>query len=405
MDQPTSAKQPANSGRNSLAWGAFLCGVITGFAALYAVAAYPVFHHLESLQKNLVTLNRDVQELVGARDQAFHAANLLADLNTLKSRLPEAESTLAEVRQLHRDLLAEGRDASEATAALSSLVRLQTAVLDQHDLTRAADPSIAEIRRIQQQLRDEQGALADSAESLDGLVQARHDLRELVELKNQIVNDGGNVSVAKSASDELLALKDQLIAEGANVSTARANAKDLLELQAQLADQSGTADKARDAAAALLEIQQKLLRGSEDTDAAQTQVNRMFLMQQELVANGEDAAGAFQGLDHLVGIKDRVLEQTPSLADAVQNLEILGDFRDEFDGQIRALDGMRETLLSIALLEPTIARVARTIAPLAEMANIRRLSSDELRSAARSIIEGRTTRISSNPLPPGRLRD
>ena len=171
MDHPATAKHPSSPGRNSLAWGAFFCGVITGFAALYAVAAYPVFHHLESLQKNLSTLNRDVQELVGARDQAFHAANLLADLNTLKSRLPEAESTLAEVRQLHRDLLAEGRDASEATAALSSLVRLQTAVLDQQDLTRAADQSIAEIRRIQQQLRDEQGALTDSAESLDGLVQ------------------------------------------------------------------------------------------------------------------------------------------------------------------------------------------------------------------------------------------
>jgi hypothetical protein len=61
---------------------------------------------------------------------------------------------------------------------------------------------------------------------------------------------------------------------------------------------------------------------------------------------------------------------------------------------------MREGLLQIVLLEGTLGRVAKLLEPLAQIANVRRLSDRELREAARSILENRSTRISSKPEAP-----
>ena len=94
-----------------------------------------------------------------------------------------------------------------------------------------------------------------------------------------------------------------------------------------------------------------------------------------------------------------------SVADAVQTLELLGGFQEEFVSQIQVLSEMRRNLVEIGLMETTVSRVSRLMKPLVELGNLRRLSDDELRQAARSILEGRTaTRLSKNsmesrPLP------
>jgi len=58
---------------------------------------------------------------------------------------------------------------------------------------------------------------------------------------------------------------------------------------------------------------------------------------------------------------------------------------------------MREGLMQIVLMENTLGRVARLLEPLSQIANVRRLSDQELRAAARSILDNRSTRISSKP--------
>ncbi|MCY2962440.1 MAG: hypothetical protein NT069_02105 [Planctomycetota bacterium] len=333
-----SASSPA---RTQHIWGSFLGGVIVGFVALLAVVAQPMFQQLQSLKKDVMILHRDLNHLVGASGEAGRAGNLLADLARLQDRGIEAQGAIDELRRRQDELLTEGRRSTEASAALTNFVALQTSLLKQRDLTPVAAESLEEITRIQQQVCDQKPTLAQSNEALSGL----------------------------------------------------------LALNAKLAEQSETTATAREKTQELLAMKQEILDQSTDFDAARTQANRMILMQQELVSHGADGPEAFKGLDQLVAIKDRVLEQTPALADAVQNIEMLADFRQELDGQIKSLDGMRQTLLQLALLEPTINRVASTITPLAELANIRRLSENDLRSAARSIIDSRVPRVSSNPLP------
>ena len=66
---------------------------------------------------------------------------------------------------------------------------------------------------------------------------------------------------------------------------------------------------------------------------------------------------------------------------------------------------MHESLLQIVLMENTLGRVARLLEPLSQIANVRRLSDHELRAAARSILESRSTRISSKPESPRQIPD
>jgi hypothetical protein len=53
--------------------------------------------------------------------------------------------------------------------------------------------------------------------------------------------------------------------------------------------------------------------------------------------------------------------------------------------------------MEISMMENTLMKVSRMMKPLAELGNLRRLSDDELRQAARLILDGRTaTRLSKN---------
>jgi hypothetical protein len=50
--------------------------------------------------------------------------------------------------------------------------------------------------------------------------------------------------------------------------------------------------------------------------------------------------------------------------------------------------------MEIALMESSIARVAEVIRPLTEIVNLRRLGDDEVREAARVVLERRGSRVS-----------
>jgi hypothetical protein len=57
----------------------------------------------------------------------------------------------------------------------------------------------------------------------------------------------------------------------------------------------------------------------------------------------------------------------------------------------------------MVLLEGTVARAAKALEPLAQIANLRRLGDREMREAARTILEHRSTRLSSKPEAPRAL--
>jgi hypothetical protein len=341
--------------RNSIIWGIFLVGVIIGFTAVYLLVAQSMFAQLGQMQRQLVAFDANLQSLVGARNEAWEAGNLLSDLKALKNQLRDARATVREIRSLRQDLLEESKQTAAASEALRSLAKLQEFALEQEDLTAPAALSLEQLAQIQKRLVEEHAGTPSAEATLADLDRVRRDLTELLSLKTQLVQNSGDLEVAKSTAGELLSLKDQMVAKGQDLETARTNA------------------------------------------------NRLFVLKEELKTQGIDLSDAFTSLDRLLAIKDKLSEQTPAVAEAVQNLEILSDFQEEFGEQIRALGRMREGLLQIVLLEGTLGRVARLLEPLVQIANVRRLSDRELREAARSILENRSTRISSKPEAPRQL--
>jgi hypothetical protein len=123
----------------------------------------------------------------------------------------------------------------------------------------------------------------------------------------------------------------------------------------------------------------------------------MLKIQEKLVGDQLDIATSLQNLDGMLKMQTRLANQSRTVADAIQTLELLSGFRDEIAAQIQSLGELRHDLVEISLMETSVAKVARMMKPLVELGNLRRLSDDEVRHAARSILEGRTTtRVSKN---------
>lgn len=341
--------------RNTLVWGAFLVGVLLGFVAVYIVVAQPMFAQLKQLQQQGATLKEDVQLLVGVRDQAWEAENLLSDLNSLKGQLGEARAAVREIRQLRKELAEESRRTTAARSALSAMAGLNAAIVEQQSQVEPAERALAEIANIQARLIHQHADASQADDALRGIDQVRSDLAELLQLKQQLADQSQNLGTAKSTAGELLSLKDRLIEQG------------------------------------------------RDAEAARTEANRLFVLQDELAAHADNSRAAFESLDTLLQIKNKLVDQTPQVADAVQNLEILSDFREELSTQIGSLVRLREGLMEVVLLETTIGKVVKSLEPLTQLANVRRLGDAELRAAAKAILDSRSTRLSSKSAAPREL--
>ena len=333
--------------KNLLIFGMFLLGIVLGVAIVFILVAHPLQGHLARLEGEVSRMQSSVELLAGERSQAWEAGHLLADLTCLGRQVNEARTALTEIRELRNDLIEEGEQTRAANEALANLARLQNFALAQEEITNSARTVLGEMSEIQQRLVEEHVATPKAQETLADLDRVRRDLADLLSLKAQIAQQAGDVAAAKSTADELLALKNDIVA------------------------------------------------GSEGLEEARSAANRLMVMQDELKNQGEELGEAFKGLDRLVELKDKLIDQTPAVADAVQNLEILTDFREELADQIQSLTKMRDGLMQIVMMESSIGRVAKLIEPLAQISNVRRLSDQEMRAAARSILDSRTTRLGS----------
>jgi hypothetical protein len=181
----------------------------------------------------------------------------------------------------------------------------------------------------------------------------------------------------------------------ADLAQVKKDFEELLRLKTRLVESLTDIQTARTAAGEFVALLDQIAASAEKQEAARVQANKMIVLQEDLAAQAGDVGDAIHGLDSLVRIKEKVLEQTPQIADAVQNLELLSDFRVEMAEQVRALAGMRQVLVDFVMLETSIGRVARLLEPLSQIANVRRLSDQEMREAARAILDQRTTRLSN----------
>ena len=103
---------------------------------------------------------------------------------------------------------------------------------------------------------------------------------------------------------------------------------------------------------------------------------------------------AAANLESMVQLQNTLSAQTQQVASAVQNLELIDEFQSEVTNHFRSMDGLRRNLMDLALLEPSVNKVAQVLQPLTDISNLRRLDDNEVRAAARIILDRRNARLS-----------
>jgi archaellum component FlaC len=137
-----------------------------------------------------------------------------------------------------------------------------------------------------------------------------------------------------------------------------------------------------------------VLGASEQLSASLENARQLNELNGMLSGEAERIATARQNLQALLTIQKQLATATEQVTAAVQNFEILNEFQEEVSLHIRSLESLRRTLLEIAMMETTLGRVARTIEPLTQIGNLRRLGDEEVREAARVILDRRMNRYS-----------
>src|SRR5262249_33223433 len=155
---------------------------------------------LELMQNRMLVLDADVQTLVGARNEAWEAGNLLSDLKSLKRQLGDARATIREIRELRQEVLEESKHTAEAAEALRCVAKLQESALDHQDLSPPAPRSFEQLPQIQKRLVAEHAGTPRAEETLADLDRARHDLEDLLSLKTQLARNGADVEAAVSTA-------------------------------------------------------------------------------------------------------------------------------------------------------------------------------------------------------------
>jgi hypothetical protein len=97
-----------------------------------------------------------------------------------------------------------------------------------------------------------------------------------------------------------------------------------------------------------------------------------------------------------MAMNNNLAAKSDEVVSAVQTLEILQDFRAEVSRQVESLQDIRRSLTEIAMLETAVGRAVRVLEPLVNIGNLRRLTDEEVRAAARTVLESRSTRLGQN---------
>lgn len=243
-----------------------------------------------------------------------------------------------------------------------------------------------------EQLETSRSELASVRADLKLLVDARRDAAEAGTLLAELKRQQRGVAAARQSLASLRRVNESLIAERERTAAAAASLQLMIALKAQIADEARDVPQAKRQLAELGDLKHDIEAEHCGIESAREHVAALLAISARLAAQGNTNAAA-RNLKRLLELPSRVNAETPKIGQAAQTLELLFDLNDEVADYAQSVKGMRKNLLEIILLETTVSRVARMMQPLVDLANLKRLSGDDVRAAARSILRHRKSRV------------
>lgn len=346
----------------------------------------PMKDRMEELKQEIVSMQSDMQLLVGERDQVRNTNDLLSGLKAQQAVFEEARRSLASMRQMREELTVECQKTGEVLASVEKLATIQQRVLKNRELSEPATKALDQVVALQKQLIEQNVTSDDAVESAN----------RLIELKRNVMAEAADATSAEAGLSQLANLKAQMLGHTENLATANARAKALLEMKDQILDRTADLDAANAAAKGLLALKDQVVNRGGNIADAQQNVNRLLGLRDRLAEKGPQIDAADRTATQLMQMQKKLVGEKANLADALKSVETLIDIQHEFQDQVRALDGIRRGLMEFVLMENTVARAVRTLQPLLELGNLRHLDDEQLRQIARSISAQQATRIGKN---------
>ena len=294
-----------------------------------------------------------------------HIGDLRRSLEKESESATAALTSLDQLSAVQKRIIASRQQTEDAFGQVADLERLRDAVLSGSGQTEVADNTLNGMLALQKRV------IAAS----NGYEKASTSIASLAELTQQLVDSDEKLQLASKKFDEFVGLQNRMIA-----------AADAFEK----ADMSFAS--AQESASKLTALKDQILSTADGIDVAEGNARTLVAMNDAL-NGGLNLKVAAVNLDEMIRLQNSLSEQTDQVASAVQTLEILDDFQDEVSTHVRALTGLRRTLVELAMMESTVGRVAQVMAPLTELSSLRRMGESEIREAARVIIDRRNTRL------------
>ncbi|MDA0835690.1 MAG: hypothetical protein O2955_16860 [Planctomycetota bacterium] len=345
---------------NKRMWGLF-CLTMTGVAlGIQLLIAQPLLQKISSLEYNIATMQNQLASLTQAQPVAGQTTSLLASLQQQASDLPHSQSAIESFVSFRRQIEQEAVQTQAATGSLDDLLNLQMQLV-------------------------EHGTRTGSAQSA---------MNDLADMQDQLIATKANAADASVAIAELSDVATLAQTEAEQAATALAAVKQLGEIKAQILVEDGESlGQAKSHAARFVELKNRILEGSENTESALSHAESLLTLETALVADDVQVATAATNLNSLIDMQSRLGARTNEINEALGTLEILTDLHDQLQDQVASMEGIRRHLVEFVLLESTINKAVTILKPLSELANFRRMTDEEIRSAARAILDERASRV------------
>ena len=327
------------------AWAMFLMGVAITLLAVYVGVSRPAARRTAILQGQINRLEDVVLEIAGHEDSARATNSLLGSLAEQGRRAADASVSLDQIHSLHQTLIQQTTETRELNEQLTAEFALVRTIIDE----------------------------------------LSHEAQRLQEASRTV--------------DELAAVKENLLANAERSNEAAQVLATMDELQRQLVDSVELTEQARLAGSDLIALEEDLVYRGTENQGAREALGELIDIRDQLDHQGNGLATAQQRVNGLLELKDEVLAETDDLVDAIETFERAQDLQDQFEKVSLSFDRIRRWMTEALVLEPMVERTVRSLQPLTELGNLRRLTPDELRHAARMITQQRETSIANKPRP------
>ena len=389
LNGSTTIRRNANSefgGFRSFMWICMVMSLAVVFFGMQLMMVGPLKGRLDGIQARLAESEGSMKKLVAGRDSVWKTNNLLTSIEEQAGHMQRVQKSLAEIQNLRSSIQREAEASSVAMAALDRMSAVQDRLVAGQQQTQQASTQITKLDELLTTIINGSQNADVANNSMDGIVA----------LQNRIIAASNNYEQANEGISNLAELSQQMVAQSEELKVASQRFDEFVGLANSISTAAANLETAKTTVAELNALTDQLVASGEKLTVAQENARVMVAMNDTLSSDSLKLEASRSHLDSLMAMGATLSNQSQHVAEAIQNLEILDDFRTELAAHVKSLDGVRRTMMDIAMRESTLGRVAQVMEPLTQIGNLRRLSDDEMREAARVILDRRVTRFSQS---------